>query len=104
MEGELSVVSTGSSDRTLNYVILFIQVVLSIFGTALWSVLDSKRSSYNNLFYWFIVVLRIFLVITMIIYGMVKVFKLQFPEASLIRLLEPLGDMSPMGLAWTYMV
>jgi len=103
IEGELSVVSTGSSDRTLNYVILFIQVVLSIFGTALWSVLDSKRSSYNKLFYWFIVVLRIFLVITMIIYGMVKVFKLQFPEASLIRLLEPLGDMSPMGLAWTYM-
>lgn len=32
-----------------------------------------------------------------------KIFKLQFPSASLTHLLDPLGDFSPMGLAWTYM-
>ena len=36
-------------------------------------------------------------------YGFAKVYKTQFPEPSLIRLLQPLGSFSPMGLAWTYM-
>jgi hypothetical protein len=39
----------------------------------------------------------------MFLYGFVKIFKLQFASASLTHLLEPLGDFSPMGLAWTYM-
>ncbi|TWJ00782.1 hypothetical protein JN11_02041 [Mucilaginibacter frigoritolerans] len=39
----------------------------------------------------------------MICYGLYKVIKLQFPAPSFSRLLEPVGKLSPMGLAWTYM-
>lgn len=39
----------------------------------------------------------------MLTYGFVKVFKVQFPDPSLTKLLRPLGELSPMGLAWTYM-
>jgi hypothetical protein len=39
----------------------------------------------------------------MVVYGSVKVVKLQFPDPSLTRLLEPLGSFSPMGLLWTFM-
>lgn len=39
----------------------------------------------------------------LISYGMVKVFKLQFPSPGLYRLTQPYGESSPMGLAWTFL-
>ncbi len=46
---------------------------------------------------------RYYAAFTMLTYGFVKVFKLQFPSPSLNRLIQPYGDSSPMGLAWTFM-
>jgi hypothetical protein len=37
------------------------------------------------------------------LYGAAKVFKSQFPDPPASRLLEPLGEMSPMGLLWSFM-
>ncbi len=102
-EGRLEFFSTGSGDTTMSYISLFLQVVITVIGTALWSFLDRKRPSYNQLFYWFLIILRIFLIAFMFFYGFVKIFKLQFIGPSLLDLLQPLGEMSPMGLAWTYM-
>lgn len=93
----------GSGDHTYAYVGLFIGSLLSIFATIIWSVLDRKRSNYNNPLYWFLVILRVVLISAMFLYGFVKIFQIQFPYPSLTRLLEPLGNFSPMGLAWTYM-
>jgi len=76
---------------------------VSLLGTAIWSVLDRKRTSYKELFYYFYAYLRYYLAITLMLYGFVKIIKLQFPFPSLIRLTEPLGDFSPMGLLWTFM-
>ncbi|WP_197275388.1 DoxX family protein [Nonlabens sp. YIK11] len=101
--GRLETVSTGSGDDTMSWLSLFLQAVVAITGTVVWTAIDYKRPSYNQLRYWFIVALRIFLIFFMITYGMVKVFKIQFMDPSLLRLLQPVGDMSPMGLAWTYM-
>jgi len=39
----------------------------------------------------------------MLTYGGVKVIKLQFAGPTPMRLLEPVGDLSPFSLAWTYM-
>ena len=39
----------------------------------------------------------------MFLYGFVKVFQIQFQPASFVKLLQPLGEFSPMGLAWQYM-
>lgn len=94
---------TGSGDTTFQYLLIAFNLLLTAIVVAIWSLLDRKRPSYNVLFYWFQVVVRIFLFFFMLTYGFVKVFKTQFPDPSLTKLLQPLGDMSPMGLAWTYM-
>ncbi|MGS2725370.1 DoxX family protein [Psychroserpens sp. BH13MA-6] len=93
----------GSGDHTYAYVTLFMNVLLTGMLVIIWTVLDRKRQSYNRLFYWFLVLLRVVLIFTMCFYGAVKIFQIQFPQPSLVRLLEPLGNYSPMGLAWTYM-
>jgi hypothetical protein len=100
---EYEVNGNGSGDHTFAYLTLFVTAILTIISVALWSFFDRNRNSYNKLLYWFLVFLRIILVASMLLYGFVKIFKLQFPSASLTRLLDPLGDFSPMGLAWTYM-
>ncbi|MCH2034784.1 MAG: hypothetical protein MK202_14835 [Tenacibaculum sp.] len=102
-EGRLEYFPTGSGDTTMAYISIFVQVVFTILGTIVWSFLDRNRKSYNKLSYWFIVFIRIVLVIFMLAYGFAKVYKTQFPAPNLAQLLEPLGKFSPMGLAWTYM-
>ncbi|WP_418512364.1 hypothetical protein [Corallibacter sp.] len=93
----------GSGDNTFSYVSLFTNFLLSIILTLIWSVIDRKRASYNALLYWFTVIIRIYIIYFMLVYGFIKVFKSQFPYPSLTRMLQPLGKFSPMGLAWTYM-
>lgn len=93
----------GSGDNTYAYVTLFANLVFSIVATIIWSLFDRHRKSYNQLFYWFTVILRAYLVFFMLTYGFVKIYQTQFPSPSLTRLLRPLGEFSPMGLAWTYM-
>ena len=93
----------GSGDNTYAYVTFFTGVGLAFFIFSLWSIIDRKRQSYNQFQYWFFVILRVFLIFFMFTYGFVKVFQIQFRQPSLIKLLQPLGELSPMGLAWTYM-
>ena len=95
--------STGSGDRSFDYVRFALNLLLAFFTTITWTFLDKKRNSYTALLYWFQTVLRVFLVIAMIIYGLAKVFKGQFADPSLELLIQPVGEMSPMGLAWTFM-
>ena len=103
VEKELQFFATGSGDSTYAYVLLFVNFLITLLGTIIWTLADRKRASYNALFYWLLVILRIFLAMMLLSYGFAKVYKTQFPEPSLIRLLQPLGSFSPMGLAWTYM-
>jgi len=98
-----SLQQTGSGDTTFQYLLVAFNLILTLIIVTLWSVLDRKRPSYNVLFYWFQVIVRVFLFFFMLTYGFVKVFKVQFPDPSLTKLLRPLGELSPMGLAWTYM-
>lgn len=98
-----NVSGSGSGDHTFAYVTLFINLMLTLVFSSLWIFLDKKTKSYNKLFYAFIVILRIYLIFFMFSYGFVKIIQLQFPYPSLTRMLQPLGDFSPMGLAWTYL-
>lgn len=97
------IVPTGSGDTTYDYLILLFITVVTAIGTVIWSITGRNTSNYNKLFYWLTVVVRYYVGITMLGYGFFKVIKLQFPGPSFARLIEPVGDMSPMGLAWTYM-
>jgi hypothetical protein len=100
---EITVKPNGSGDTTYNYVQVLIMAVLALLSCLIWTIIDRRRLAYNQLFYWFTVLLRYNLAFTMFGYGFFKVFKSQFPFPYLYRLLEPYGDSSPMGLLWTFM-
>lgn len=99
----ITVFTNGSGDTTYDYVIILIIFVLSVVGCLIWTLLDRQRSSYSKLYYWLVALVRYYLAVTMLSYGYAKLFKLQFPAPNLYRLVEPYGNSSPMGLAWTYM-
>ena len=94
---------TGSGDTLRDYLTYLLILIASVTGTIIWSVADRKARNYNNLFYWLVVVVRYYVAFTMILYGGIKIIKLQFAGPTPDRLLQTYGNSSPMGLAWTYM-
>lgn len=100
---DITVFTNGSGDTTYDFVVVLFIFVVSLSGAVIWALLDRKRNSYRQLYYWLTVVVRYYAAFTMLTYGLVKVFKLQFPFPDPWRLLQPYGESSPMGLAWTYM-
>ncbi|HEV2444317.1 MAG TPA: hypothetical protein VGS58_00285 [Candidatus Sulfopaludibacter sp.] len=92
----------GSGDSTLDYVQHFCYLAIAAVAALVWSVLDRKRPNYRVFHAWMHVFVRYALAFTMFGYGFAKVIPTQFGPPSLSRLIEPLGDFSPMGLLWTF--
>lgn len=101
--GDSLVLPRGSGDTTYNYIQLLCFAIISGIATVIWSILDRKRANYSILLRFFIALITYYLMYFMFLYGFIKVFKLQFSDPRLTRLLQPYGDSSPMGIAWTYM-
>jgi hypothetical protein len=99
---EITVFPNGSGDTTFNYVQVFCFAVLAAVATLVWSLLDRKRANYARLHEWLRIYVRFFLAASMVSYGAYKVFPSQFPAPSLDRLIQPIGDASPMGILWTF--
>ena len=99
----ITVLPNGSGDTTWNYVQLFGIVMLSLVVGSTWAVADRKRRDYVALNYWTMIVVRYALAWAMVMYGLIKVFKAQFPFPGLMTLTQTYGEASPMGLAWTFM-
>jgi len=91
---------SGSGDKQYDWVLLFCVLVVSVLASAIWSVLDRKRTAYPALHKWFWLFLRFCLAGQMLVYGFIKAFPLQMRYPFLSRLLERFGDMSPMGVLW----
>lgn len=92
----------GSGDTTLDYVQHFCYLVIAAAAALAWSALDRKRANYRALHAWMHVAVRYALAFTMFGYGFAKVIPMQFRPPTLSRLIEPLGEFSPMGLLWTF--
>ncbi|WP_194818817.1 DoxX family protein [Nocardia sp. XZ_19_385] len=92
---------SGSGDTAYDWVLSFCILVIAVTVTAAWSVLDRKRTEYRTAAGWLLVFVRVCLAGTMLSYGFVKAFPLQMPSPSLTRLLEPFGDLTPMGVLWS---
>jgi len=90
------------NDRAYIYLLYFIMAIAGVIGAVIWSVLDRKRTNYQILYYWLTVVVRYYLAFTLFIFALEKFFKMQFPDLGYYTLTEPLGDMSPMSLAWAF--
>ncbi|WP_143166684.1 hypothetical protein [Pedobacter caeni] len=100
---DYTIFSNGSGDTSYDYLLLAFMTFCAGIGMLIWSLLDRNRTSYNQLYYWLLVVVRFYIAFTLINYGMIKVIKMQFPYPSLYRLTQAYGDSSPMGLAWTFL-
>jgi len=98
----ITIFTNGSGDTTYDYVLLLTQFILAILASVIWAVLDRKRKSYNQAYYWLRVLVRYYLAGAMMGYGFAKVFHLQMPFPYLSQLVQPFGDKSPMGLAWSF--
>ncbi len=93
---------TGSGDTRWAYLWMLASLILAAVGAAIWSVVDRRRLAYPRLAGWALVGLRYVLAFTMVSYGFAKIFDTQFPPPSYIRLDHRLGDMSPMGVLWSF--
>ncbi len=91
---------SGSGDKTYDWVLAFCLFVVSIVATAVWSVLDRKRTNYATMYKWFRLVIRFCLAGQMFVYGWAKAVPLQMPFPRLYTLVEPYGNFSPMGVLW----
>jgi hypothetical protein len=100
---DVTVRPNGSGDTTYNYVQVFCFLVLALAAALVWTLLDRKRRSYDRLYEWLRVYVRLSLATTMLSYGAYKVVKSQFAMPSLEQLLQPFGSASPMGLLWNFM-
>jgi hypothetical protein len=100
---EIVVFENGSGDTTYNWVLILLLFVLAVLGSIVWGLLFAKNTNYDRLNYWLIAALRFYVGFTLIEYGMIKVWKLQFPYPSTYRLMQTYGDSSPMALAWTFL-
>lgn len=94
---------TGSGDTTLGYIQNLLFVLVAAAATIVWSLLDRRRPNYDTLHFWLRILLRYTLAVILFGYGFVKVFPLQFPPPGLLKLTQPLGDFSPMGVLWNFM-
>ncbi len=91
----------GSGDKIFDWLLVFCLLVVTAATTIVWSVLDRRRLSYVALHNWFRLVVRFALASQMLVYGIAKVVPLQMPFPSLVKLLEPFGNFSPMGVLWS---
>jgi uncharacterized membrane protein YphA (DoxX/SURF4 family) len=94
---------TGSGDTLFDWTQALTVGLIALLVTTVWSVLQRRTRAHPLLAAWLWIGARFFLASTMFGYGWAKVIKVQFGDPSLSRLIQPLGDMSPMGLVWTFM-
>lgn len=91
---DASTLPAGSGDTTYSYVEILLLLLMALPLAALWK---------WRLGEWPRLVVRYFLAVMMLVYGWAKVIPMQFPEPGPDRLMDAIGDASPMGLLWTFM-
>src|SRR5947209_3887574 len=95
-------VTNGSGDTLFDWVALACLAALALVVTVVWSAID-RRAHHRVALRWLRVYLRYLLASSMLTYGLIKVLGGQFPRPDAYRWIEPVGQMSPMGLFWTMM-
>lgn len=93
----------GSGDNTYSYLETFCMLCASLFLAFPIAYFIKKRNIGKITKHYFIILLRVYLAFYMLVYGMSKIFPMQFPPLSLNQLTGTYGESSPMGLAWTFM-
>ena len=95
--------SFGSGDKLYDYVRVSCFLVSALAVSVVWSFADRKRPNYELMHAWLRVYIRFALGTVLVGYGSAKLFPSQFSSPAFLRLTEPFGQASPMGLLWTFM-
>jgi uncharacterized membrane protein YphA (DoxX/SURF4 family) len=95
--------SWSPADATYGYVWTFCDFLIAVVATAFWSMLDPKRTNYDRLHQWLRLYIRVCLSLSLLSYGMDKIFPNQFPAIDLLSFDTPVRDLSPMRLLWIFM-
>jgi hypothetical protein len=99
----LAIRFSGGSDRTIDYYIAALLIVLSCLIAGLLSARRLDAPKDRQLFEWLRGYLRLVLACTMLLYGLCKVFPLQFHPPGLRILTMRVGDLTPLEIMWTFM-
>ncbi len=103
LEEPLELSFTGSGDKLYDWLWYASVIGLTlIIGTA-FNIIDFKRANYETLKKWFLLFVCYYLAYYMFVYGIIKLFYLQFGPPSMERLFQTFGQASPMRLMWTFM-
>jgi len=94
---------SGSGDTSWGWAQLYTFLLLALIGCIIWSVIDSRRKSYNKADYWLCLFTRYYIAMFAFVYGIIKLFALQMPFPNSSLLATPLGDLLPMRLSWMFM-
>ncbi|WP_330179184.1 DoxX family protein [Nocardia sp. NBC_01503] len=92
--------NSGSGDQAYLWVLTFCVLALAVVVTAVWSLLDRRRTEYRGPAGWFLLFIRIILAGQMLGYGFAKFIPLQMPVPTLSTLVTPYGDLTHMGVLW----
>jgi hypothetical protein len=91
-------------DNTYGYARTLLFILVSAAATLIWSIADRRRPNYAKLQGWITLYVRLALGTSMLFYGIIKFFPHgQFQEPGLARMLQPLGELNPQSLLWTFM-
>lgn len=97
-----SVHPTGSGDTAIHWISIGVMLAYAVVAALIWSLLQPHRLEYQRAAAWLRLLVRLTLVIALANYGLSKLFPTQMPPPSLAVLNEPVGNMSPMTLLWTF--
>lgn len=92
----------GGGDTLADYLLVLSLVILSIVISWLWAYLDKNKKNYHKLYVLLRIIVRYYLAIVLMQYGLAKIIKTQFPFPGLATLTNTYGNASPMNLAWTF--
>lgn len=92
---------TSTGDTQYGWLTVFSLLLIAAIATAIWSLLARRRTEHAKLFGWFRLFIRLALGATLLFYGLAKVIPEQMPILDLVRLVEPFGNFSPMGVLWS---
>ncbi|WP_435624158.1 hypothetical protein [Flagellimonas sp.] len=93
---------SGGTDTLDDWAQQLAFILLALIAATTWTLLDRKRSNHTTLFQWTKITVRYFLGSVMLLYGLNKLFLIQMEYPKLSHFYTPLGDFTPMDLAWTF--
>jgi uncharacterized membrane protein YphA (DoxX/SURF4 family) len=98
----LTTFTNGSGDTTYNWLLIPVKLFFAFLFAFPFMYFKKEDQTYTRLNELLILLIRYFLIYMMLRYGFGKVIQAQFPYPRLSRLMQPFGESSPMGLAWTF--